>query len=57
VRPTSIPEMRDDIIDGSLGFKFTHPTGATLIVNALVPLNTGGLRGRTIFTAGLEYAF
>jgi hypothetical protein len=57
VRPTSIPEMRDDIVDGSLGFKITHPVGATLILNALVPLNTGGLRGRTIFTAGLEYAF
>jgi hypothetical protein len=49
--------MRDDIVDGSLGFKITHPVGATLILNALVPLNTGGLRGRTIFTAGLEYAF
>jgi hypothetical protein len=57
VRPTSIPEMRDDIVDGSLGFKITHPTGATAILNALVPLNTGGLRGRMVFTAGLEYAF
>ena len=57
IRPTSIPELRDDIVDGSLGFKFSHPTGVTAIVNALVPLNTGGLRGRTILTAGLEYAF
>jgi hypothetical protein len=57
IRPTSIPEMRDDIIDGSLGFKITHPSGATAILNALVPLNTGGLRGRTVFTVGLEYAF
>jgi hypothetical protein len=57
IRPTSIPEMRDDIVDGSLGFKITHPSGATAILNALVPLNTGGLRGRTVFTVGLEYAF
>lgn len=57
VQPTSIPEMRDDIVDGSLGFKISHPSGVTAIVNALVPLNVGGLRGRTVYTAGLEYAF
>ena len=57
VQPTSIREMRDNIVDGSVGFKFSHVTGATAIVNALVPLSTGGLRGKTIFTAGLEYAF
>jgi hypothetical protein len=57
VRPTSIPELRDNIVDGSFGFKFSHPTGVTAIVNALVPLNTGGLRGKTVLTAGLEYAF
>jgi hypothetical protein len=44
-------------VDGSIGFKFSHPSGATMIVNALVPLNEGGLRGRRVFTAGLEYAF
>jgi hypothetical protein len=57
VQPTSIPELRDNIVDGSLGFKFSHHTGVTGIVNALVPLNTGGLRGKTVLTAGLEYAF
>ena len=57
VEPTSIPDTRDNIVDGSIGFKFSHPTGATLIVNALLPLNDGGLRGRRVFTAGLEYAF
>ena len=57
IQPTSIREMRDDIVDGSIGFKISHPTGVTGIVNALVPLNAGGMRGRTIFTAGLEYAF
>jgi len=57
IQPTSIREMRDDIVDGSIGFKISHATGVTAIVNALVPLNSGGLRGRTVFTAGLEYAF
>ena len=57
VQPTSIPEMRDNIVDGSLGFKLTHSSGATAIVNALLPLNAGGMRARTIYTAGLEYAF
>lgn len=57
IRPTSIREMRDDIVDGSLGFKFTHRSGTTAMVNALVPLNAGGLRGRTVLTAGVEYAF
>lgn len=57
IRPTSIPELRDNIVDGSLGFKFSHPTGVTAIVNALVPLNIGGLRGKTVLTGGLEYAF
>jgi hypothetical protein len=57
IRPTSIPDTRDNIVDGSLGFKISHASGVTAIVNALVPLNSGGLRGRTIFTAGLEYAF
>jgi len=49
--------MRDNIVDGSLGFKLTHSSGATAIVNALLPLNAGGMRGRTIYTVGLEYAF
>ena len=57
IQPTSIPEMRDNIVDGSFGFKFSHVSGATAIANVLVPLNAGGLRGRTIFTLGLEYAF
>lgn len=57
ILPTTIPDTRDDIVNGSLGFKFTHSSGATAIVNAMVPLNTGGLRGRMVYTAGVEYAF
>jgi hypothetical protein len=57
IQPTSIPDTRDNIVDGSFGFKFGVYTGATAIVNALVPLNTGGLRGRLVSTLGVEYAF
>ena len=57
IQPTSIPEMRDNIVDGSFGFKISHPSGVTAIVNTLLPLNTGGMRARAIYTAGVEYAF
>ena len=57
VVPTSIPEQRDDIVSGSFGFKFTTTTGFTLVTNALVPLNRGGLRSDVIYTAGLEFNF
>jgi hypothetical protein len=57
VTPTSIPEMADDIVNGSLGFKFSTSNGFTLVTNALVPLNRGGLRPNVTYTAGLEFAF
>lgn len=57
IQPTSIPDMRDNTVDGSVGFKLSHGSGATAIVNVLVPMNAGGLRGRHMFTAGVEYAF
>jgi hypothetical protein len=57
VQPTAIPDMRDDIVSGSFGGKFTFAGSATLIVNALFPLNRGGLRPGVAYTAGLEYAF
>jgi hypothetical protein len=57
VTPTSIPEMADDIVNGSLGFKFSTRNGFTVVTNALVPLNRGGLRPNVTYTAGLEFAF
>jgi len=57
INPTSIPDMADDIVNGSFGFKFTAPGGFTILTNALVPLNRGGLRANSTFTAGLEFAF
>jgi hypothetical protein len=57
VVPTSIPDQRDDIVNGSFGFKFTTSNGFTIVTNALVPLNRGGLRSDVIYTAGLELNF
>lgn len=57
VRPTNIPNRDDDIIDGSVGFKFLTGAGVTIVTNALVPLNNGGIRGNLVWTTGLEYNF
>ncbi|HXG45314.1 MAG TPA: hypothetical protein VNJ71_11210 [Gemmatimonadales bacterium] len=57
VRPTSIPNRRDHIVDASLGFKFLTGRGLTLVTNALIPLNDGGMRGDWAGTLGAEYAF
>lgn len=57
VNPTSIPNMADDIVNGSFGFKFTAGSGITIVTNALVPLNRGGLRANVTYTTGVELAF
>ena len=57
INPTSIPSMADDIVNGSFGFKFTTNSGITVVTNALIPLNRGGLRANLTYTTGLEYAF
>lgn len=55
IRVTNIPNQRDDIIDGSIGFKFRTEGGLIIITNVLVPLNDGGLRADVVPTVGLEY--
>nr|WP_158508852.1 transporter [Gemmatirosa kalamazoonensis] len=57
VTPTSIPDERDDIVSGSFGFKVMPRRDVTLVLNALVPLNRGGLRADRIFTGGAEVTF
>ena len=57
VSPSNIPNMRDDIINGSLGFKFVTGPGITIVANTLWPLNNGGLRPDVGWTVGLEYNF
>ena len=57
ILPSNIPDRRDDLMNASIGGKFSTKKGATVILNALVPLNRGGLRASTSWTAGLEYGF
>jgi hypothetical protein len=57
INVTNIPTERDDLINGSFGFKFTTRAGITLVGNTLWPLNRGGLRPNVLWTAGLEYNF
>jgi len=57
VEPTNIPNARDDIINGSIGFKFTTSPGLIIVTNALIPLNNGALRPDVAWTLGLEYNF
>ncbi len=57
INPTNIPEMRDDIVNGSFGFKIAPARKTTIVVNTLFPLNHGGLRPNIVYTAALEYTF
>ena len=52
---TNIPDRNDDIIDGSIGFKFRTGSGLIIVTNVLVPLNDGGLRSSPVPTLGVEY--
>ncbi len=55
--PTNIPVRRDHQLNGALGVKLTNARGFTVVTNALVPLNRGGIRADWIWTAGAEYVF
>jgi hypothetical protein len=54
---TTIPDTRDDIFNGSLGARVLLWTGWSGFVNALVPLNRGGMRPSIAYSTGLEVAF
>lgn len=57
LNPTNIPDIRDDIVNGSFGFKLIPAKNTTLVLNSLFPLNRGGLRANLVYTAGIEYTF
>jgi hypothetical protein len=54
---SNIPERKDNVVQGSFGFKFSAPSGVTVITNALIPIHRGYLQPDVAFTAGLEYSF
>src|SRR5437867_6113488 len=57
INVTNLPNERDDLINGSFGFKFPTRAGVTLVANTLFLLTPGGLRPNVLWTAGLEYNF
>ena len=57
VRPTNIPDRRDDLALASFGAKLGIGAGANLIFNTLVPLRQGGLQPNIGLTLGFEYSF
>ena len=57
VVPTNIPNTRDNLLNLAAGGKYATRGGVHLVLNLLVPLNRGGLRPRSIVTAGLEKSF
>jgi hypothetical protein len=57
LNPTNIPSIRDDIVDGSFGVKIAPVRNTIIVLNALVPLNRGGLRPNLAYTFGLERIF
>jgi hypothetical protein len=57
IQPTTIPGMRDDLVNGSFGFKLQVPDGFTVVTNALVPLNRGGMRPDIMYSTALEFNF
>jgi hypothetical protein len=57
ISPSTIPDRRDDLVDGSFGLKLTAASGLTVVGNGAWPLNRGGLRPDVLWTFGLEYNF
>jgi hypothetical protein len=57
IQPTTIPDQRDDIVNGSFGGKYQLDNGFTLVANMLVPLNRGGMRPNIVYTTSLEFNF
>jgi hypothetical protein len=57
IQPTTIPDERDDLVNGSFGGKYQLPNGFTLVANVLVPLNRGGMRPNISYTSSLEFSF
>jgi hypothetical protein len=57
LNPTNIPMMRDDVVNGSFGVKFSPARRSIIVLNTLFPLNRGGLRASLVFSAGVVHTF
>lgn len=57
IAASSVPERRDNLLNGSVGLKARTGRGVTLLGNAIVPLGNGGLQPGVVWTGGLEFNF
>lgn len=57
VQTANIPDQRDHIVNGSVGFKFTTKGGMTFVTNSLFPLRKAGLQANIVWTVGAEHNF
>ena len=57
VRPTNIPDQKDDFLSASVGFKFQTQRGVLITTNALFPLRNSGMQPSVVWTGGLEDNF
>ena len=57
LNPTNIPDIRDDIVNGSFGVKVAPARRTIIVLNALFPLNRGGMRPNLVYYAALERTF
>jgi hypothetical protein len=57
IRLSNVPNLRDNRVDGSLGFKVTNGRGLTGVANAYFPLKDAGLQAPLIWTFGAQYDF
>lgn len=54
---TDIPDVRDNLIDASIGLKTQFSRDYRAVTNLLLPLNLGGIRSRFLWTLGAERSF
>ena len=57
VRRTTIPQMKDNIVGGSVGAKFSLGPVLSAVTNVIFPLTNGGLRPNVEWTIGAEMNF
>jgi hypothetical protein len=56
VERANVANLRDDVLDAAIGFKFRTSGGLVLWTNALVAMNDGGMRSNIVGTFGVQYS-
>lgn len=54
--PTNLPDTKDHVVSAAFGMKYKARNGLTALLNALVPVRSGGLQPHVAWTLGVEYS-